>query len=318
VAIPAQPSPVRVLYIAGSGRSGTTFLGHLLGQAEGVCYVGEVMQARASLDTQRCGCGVPLRECDFWTAVRRHAGGARLLEASEFFGLGALARWRHLPLTFVYGRRRRLESLYGEHWRGCERLYRAITEATGCEVVVDSSKAVPYLRMLSLLPELEVHVVHVVRDARAVAYSWQRVKPTPDRFNAVSMKRLARGAAAITWSISNAGAELFGRRVPGAYLRLRYEDIIAEPRASIERILRLVTERRAVLPFVSERVVDLRSTHSVKGNPDRLATGRTELKLDDEWKSRMSRSDHRFVTAMTWPLLVRYGYEARISGDTRT
>src|SRR5262249_55098570 len=99
--------------------------------------------------TQRCGCGLPLRECDFWTAVRRPAGGARLLEASEFFGLGALARWRHLPLTFVYGRRRRLESLYGEHWRGCERLYRGITETTGCEVVVDSSKAVPYLRMLS-------------------------------------------------------------------------------------------------------------------------------------------------------------------------
>src|SRR5262249_51548088 len=185
----------------------------------------------------------PLRECDSGTAGGRPAGGARLLEASEFFGLGALARWRHLPLTFVYGRKRRLESLYGSHWRGCERLYRAITDTTGCEVVVDSSKAVPYLRMLSLVPGLEVHVVHVVRDARAVAYSWQRVKPTPDRFNAVTMKTLARGTAAITWSISNAGAELFGRCVPGRYLRLRYEDMIAEPRPSVERILRLVTER---------------------------------------------------------------------------
>jgi hypothetical protein len=140
-----------------------------------------------------------------------------------------------------------------------------------------------------------------------VAYSWRRRKPTPDRFNAASMKRLAPGRAAITWLINNAGAELFGRRAPGRYLRLRYEDIVERPRASV-RILRTITDRRIELPFVGERMVDLHPTHSLKGNPDRLITGRIELRLDDEWRTRMRPSDYRVVTAMTWPFLVRYGY----------
>jgi hypothetical protein len=35
--------------------------------------------------------------------------------------------------------------------------------------------------MLSLSPGLDVRVVHLVRDARAVANSWLRWKPAPDR-----------------------------------------------------------------------------------------------------------------------------------------
>ena len=60
-----------------------------------------------------------------------------------------------------------------------------------------------------------------------------------------------------------------------------------------------------------ERTIDLRPTHSISGNPDRLRTGPVEIRLDDEWRTGMSRADHRFVTALTWPLLLRYGYLGR-------
>jgi hypothetical protein len=51
--------------------------------------------------------------------------------------------------------------------------------------------------------------------------------------------------------------------------------------------------------------------HSVCGNPDRLRTGVVELEDDDEWTAAMSGADRRFVTAMAWPLLLRYGYLGR-------
>ena len=39
-----------VLYITGSGRSGTNVLGHILGQVEGFCFVGGAMYAAARCD----------------------------------------------------------------------------------------------------------------------------------------------------------------------------------------------------------------------------------------------------------------------------
>ena len=298
----------RVLYIAGSGRSFTTLLGHILGQVEGVTYVGEAMYGGESLAARRCGCGVALSACPFWLAVRDAAGEGRRLEAPEFFGLGRYARWRHVPWSLLPGGRRRLEARYGEHWHGCRRLYETVAALSGAEVLVDSSKSLPYGRMLSLIPGLDVRVVHLVRDPRAVAHSWNRFKPAPDRFSAPFMGRRARGRAALFWMASNAGAELFFRQRRGAYLRLRYEDLAERPRESIDRIVRLATDRAVRAPFVDARTVRLRATHSISGNPDRLQTGLVEVRPDLRWKTAMPAADRRVVTALTWPFLVRYRY----------
>jgi len=55
---------LKILYIAGVSHCGSTFLGALLGQLEGVFFAGELAHAGRSveLDT-RCGCGERLREC---------------------------------------------------------------------------------------------------------------------------------------------------------------------------------------------------------------------------------------------------------------
>src|SRR4028119_1802817 len=55
-----------------------------------------------------------------------------------------------------------------------ERLYRAIQRVSGAGVIVDSSKRFSYAVLLSLLPFGDLRVVHLVRDSRAVAYSWAR------------------------------------------------------------------------------------------------------------------------------------------------
>ena len=312
-----------VLFITGAGRSCTTLLGHILGQIKGFCFVGEASHAWRMVGDRICGCGTRLEECDFWATVRRRAGVRHVPPPSEFFALGRLARWRHLPLTFLPGRERRLESRYGPSWKACERLYEMAAAVSGAEVVVDSSKSVPYARALDLLPGLDVRIVHLVRDARAVAHSRRQPKPVPDR-GGLYMEQRAPFWSALSWNVSNAGAELFCR-APGRYVRLRYEDLAEHPRDAVERILRLVSLPRSSqapaaragargsldLPFVDERTVELGPTHSLKGNPDRLKTGPVEVKLDARWKTEMTLADRRLVTALTWPLLARYGYLSR-------
>jgi hypothetical protein len=46
----------------------------------------------------------------------------------------------------------------------------------------------------------------------------------------------------------------------------------------------------------------------MSGNPQRFETGPTELRSDVEWKRTMPAAPRAAVTAMTLPLLIRYGY----------
>jgi hypothetical protein len=79
----------------------------------------------------------------------------------------------------------------------------------------------------------------------------------------------------------------------------------------VGRLAELVGEAPTRLPFRSETSVRLRPTHSVSGNPNRFATGTVEVRADDEWVKHMRRTDRALVTALTWPLLLRYEYALR-------
>lgn len=302
--------PIDVLYIACKGRSGGTVLGRILGEIRGFCFVGETNLApRVLLERRLCGCGLRFEDCATWSAVRRRVGGGAdpALDAG-LFGFGQALRSRHFPLAALPGGDGPLTRRLAGDLAACERLYLAIHTTMGAQVIVDSSKSPSYGYLLSLVPGLRFHLVHLVRDPRAVAYSWRRPKRSPD----VPGERhdVQRGSfySAWTWVLSNLWAELCWRRAPGRRLRLRYEDFVARPRESMTRIVALVRKEPADLPFVGERSVLFHAGHTVAGSTNRFLTGPIELALDDEWKTRMRPGDLRLVTALTWPLLLRYGY----------
>ena len=70
--------PTVVLYIAGTGRSGSTLLASILGEVEGVFAAGEVryLWQRGLAERRLCGCGVPVRDCPVWTVGELYIAGA--------------------------------------------------------------------------------------------------------------------------------------------------------------------------------------------------------------------------------------------------
>jgi hypothetical protein len=62
------------------------------------------------------------------------------------------------------------------------------------------------------------------------------------------------------------------------------------------------------LSFLHDGEVDLPSGHIPAGNRMRLLSGTLSLRVDDAWKRELDPKARRLVTAMTWPLLRRYGY----------
>jgi len=72
---PADPSPP-VVYVAGSGRSGSTILERVLGQMPGFVNVGELIDLyRRPPEGERCGCGLAFTACPFWLGVGKRAFG---------------------------------------------------------------------------------------------------------------------------------------------------------------------------------------------------------------------------------------------------
>lgn len=251
-----------------------------------------------------------------WAPVLEHAfGGPEGVDARAMARVQSTStRPRHIPLMLTRGGGKLLRSRWTEQYRDALGLfYRGISSVTGSRVVVDSSKLPLYGRVLGEVPGVERYVVHLVRDPRAVAYSWLRKKrSTPAGRNLAYMPQHHPVESSLEWDLCNVAAEGLRNDAPGRYLMLRYEDFVERPRTAVERILRLVGKESRSLPFVSEREVELRGpNHNVGGNPSRFRTGFMELRPDTEWITGMKWSDRRLVTALTLPFLARFGYGAR-------
>ena len=313
----ASAEKIKVLYIAGSGRSGSTILANILGQIEGFFPVGEFVYVWKRLVNEgTCSCGTRFGECEVWRPVLERAfGGTKSVDARAMDRVQRTStRPRYIPLTFAKRGEGLLRSRWTEEYKealGC--LYREVSNVTGSRVIVDSSKLPLYGRVLGEVPGVERYVVHLVRDPRAVAYSWLRKKrSTPAGRGLAYMPQHHPVESSLEWDLCNVAAEGLREDAPGRYLMLRYEDFVEGPRQAVGRILSLVGEEPRSLPFVSERGVELRGpNHNVGGNPNRFRTGPVELRPDTEWTRRMNGGSRRLVTALTLPLLARFGYGAR-------
>lgn len=301
---------VRVLYIGGSGRSGSTLVDRVIGQLPGFFSAGELnVIAWAGVGQNRlCGCGAPFNACPFWTRVGDDAFGGwnhvdrdELRRASASSYPGALrAILGHAPQSD-----RGNQSLL---WR----LYDAVSRAANGATVIDSSKDPTYVAQLTTIPELDVRAIHLVRDSRGVANSWSKTVTRPDvPGQDVEMLRMNAPQVAVRWILHNTVMELLGRRM--AVSRLRYEDLLGNPRREIARLLAelAMPVGAEALEFIGDSSVRLEPNHTVMGNPMRMQTGDVPLRLDDTWRSTMPAIPKAIVTASTWPFLVRYAYPLR-------
>jgi Sulfotransferase family len=304
-----------VVFIAGYARSGSTLVERMLGQIDGFESFGELRHVwfRSFGENQLCGCGRPFRDCPFWIDVVADgfAGFDRIDSTSVERAQHTVDAFVNIPRILVGGwpkgyRRRLMEYLNA---LGC--LYRSIYRVSGARYLVDASKDPQHAYILRLIPDIDVRVVHLVRDSRGVAFSWRRIRQRPEIFwERRLMPRYPVARTAMAWRVTNAGAEV-ARRLGMPYVGVRYEDLIVDPRRQLLRILdRLALEGPRDLGFLGEGTASLGPSHSVSGNPMRFATGEVPLRLDDEWQRAMRTVDWSVVTALTRSALRRYGYPA--------
>lgn len=306
---------VKVLYIAGFLRSGSTLLDRILGQVPGLTPVGELtyLWEEGLLQNLPCGCEERLSECAFWRSVIEDGyGGLKGAAPEVTLELKRrVDRMRHIPQLMSRLKAPEYRGRLEEYKAQLGKLYQAINNVTESQVIVDSSKSASYAYVLANLDNIDLYVVHLVRDSRAVAYSWRKkkLKYRADSGETVYMDRYSPGKSARGWLRANLLAEPL-RFYAAGYKRVLYEDLISSPETKVAEILKLVGKQDEKLPFIEDNTVTLSTNHTVAGNSNRFQSGTVELRSDNEWQFRMSPPDYRKVTAMTWPLLVKYGYSS--------
>jgi hypothetical protein len=314
-----MPVP-RLIYLGGLGRSGSTLVERLLAGLPGVCSVGEVVHLwqRGVAQDERCGCGEPFSGCAFWRDVGAAAfGGWAELDVERVAALRATVdRTRHIPLLAAPVLRPAIRGDLAEYLGYYARVYAAIAKVSGCPVVVDSSKHASLAFCLRWHSGLDLRVVHVVRDSRAVAFSWARQVRRPDAATPSYMARYSPTAAAGHWNAQNGAFQLLASQgVPT--LRVRYEDVATAPAVALARIAEFagIDAGGRDFGFLSAEGganwARLDVAHTASGNPMRFTTGKVAIRRDDKWRTAMPPSHRRTVTALTLPLLARYGYPRR-------
>jgi hypothetical protein len=317
----AQPGPsVRaptVVYIAGSGRSGSTILERALGEMACFVNVGELIDLfrRVAPRAERCGCGLIFPECPFWAAVGAQAfGGWEPQHVASVHDLQRrIARQRHLPQLLALphsGRRFRGDlARYGQIHAS---LYRAIAAQAGAAHIVDASKW-PVQALALARAGIDVRVIHLVRDLRGVVYSLTKQDVTrPHTVHETDlMWHYSPANAAFRWALCQSETELL-RRCGLPVTRMHYEDFIRQPQLSMEKALTGLglPPRPPDLAHIRGRHIVLGRSHGLSGNPSRFQEGDLRLRADEEWRSRMPARDRRIVTAIGLPHLVRYRQHA--------
>jgi hypothetical protein len=308
---------LKILFIAGNGRSGSTILHNILGQLDGFCALGELryIWERGVLKNWLCGCGVPFHECPMWQQTMAAAfGGLEAIDAREMFRFTESFRIQDLPFMLLPGRQKKEMERLRPYLDRLASLYHAIQSTTGSRVIVDSSKNPSYGYLLRFIPGTELYVLHFIRDSLGAAYSWSKKKEFQP---GVYMARKKPIKSALQWNARNLATELFLPAQPERFMRLRYEDFIENPQTSIAAILNMLGETEVALPFTASHTVELnQANHSVFGNAVRFQQGPVALHLDNRWRTKMARKHKLAVTALTWPLRLRYGY-LRLTGLRR-
>lgn len=291
----------RVLYVVGTGFTGSTLLSFLLNAHPEIATVGEATGPYAQWNDQRtypCSCGKTLADCEFWGRVAAEMQGRGFAFGPNRWGLdfqlarGRLARQllsqslRHggldalrddLVLSVPACRRTLSEAA-----RRNEALVASVLAVSGKRVFLDASKDPVRARYLLRLTGLDLRVLHLVRDAPGFVSSFV---PNADG-------TLGRGIR--YWNRMVGHANRLAARLPAdRFLRVRYEDLCSQTDAELARIARFAGLAPRPGP------VDFRApNHHVIGNRMRIA-GSSEVALDERWRERLTDGELREILRRT-------------------
>ena len=310
---PGMQTPIPYVCMPGSPYTGSTLLGMLLGNHPACASIGAAtgLTARVDLSDYLCSCGTKFTDCGFWGRIARRTielehpvtvfekgfwnthvrvSKRRSLNGLLVSSLGnaSLNAARDAVIGKAGPVARRVSEARLSSWS----LARAVLEVTGKSVFVDTARDHQRPRHLAAMPQLDVKVIHLVRDPRGNVASIMK-------HTGVGVRKAAR-----QWRHYNVEADRIRRRFGmDSWMRLRYEDLCNDPQATLDRVSRFI----GVEPVPISALLEPSERHVI-GNSMRLrALG--EIREDLSWREALGTRDLRTISRVAGTTSQRLGYE---------
>jgi hypothetical protein len=267
----------KVIYIVGSGHSGSTLLDLLLGSHSRIESVGEARGIGRIMTSDRnprvhsgglkniCTCGALFTECQFWHPIAERIR-ARGFDEDTFLQVSSSAETDN------------------------EIFISEVLRQSGKSVYAESTKSVPRLEALRRVRSLNVFVVHLIRDGRAIAYS-----------NLLKGRNLYKWAH--RWSRQNIAILREKDRTGDQWITVRYEDLVARPVEEMKAIMKFAGEEFEPGQMMFSSFVH----HNLAGNRMRHF-GSSEIRPDTNYLRALTPQQWLITTAIAYPGLVACGY----------
>lgn len=272
-----EQTAVKVIYVAGYGRSGSSLLDRLLSAATGATSCGELSLLFSWADHGRaCACGAPMSACALWgdvlaTVCRR--SGRSLADLHAITQAAELHDRRVDEWASVWGL-----------------VFEALAERE-ISSVVDSSKTARGRRRPQLLRELNgVDVygyVHLSRELPAVIHSRRRGNNVKLEDGKWSGSPTVNSLRAVTgWWRANKAARRMSR-LAGAASYVTYEQLATNPAGAVSRILSDL--HLAPEAGVTRASLTQGSWHTVGGNRFLRTAWDGDIRLDEKWRRELGQ-----------------------------
>ncbi len=277
-----------ILYLLGSGRSGTTLLATILNSTNDISTTGELHQFYTYLQNKSsCSCGALLNECKFWRLVVKDMD----LSKDEIQNFQKRQNneegHRYIP-SIILGRKASEDYILSQ-----ENLFNSIENHTTKKWVLDSSKYIGRFLLLKQMPSLKLKGIYVIRDVRGVINSFNKQVQTP-----------RKPISTILYYILT---NCFGQLVCWMnkdVIKVKYEDFIDNPHEHVQRIYNILLDQN----HNDDALNDVfQMPHIIGGN--RLKSSKTiKIKKDTAWKTTISRPKQilYYLLCLPFMLLNRY------------
>lgn len=302
----------KIVFIGGSGRSGSTLLDLLLNRNSLIHGVGEFFRLNQDANTNRepCTCGKPVLECPFWLEVQKEIqqeiGDDSDPELLKSFEIDCYKRDKGLVGNVVQASSLALGSgwlhrmVTGSFLPRSEQavknslaVYRAIRRVSNCPVILESTKCPRRLKELYLAEPESFKLIYLVRDGRAVAASSMRRVGMSMHASASEWERWNRRSWWAQWSIPD-----------DQKILVHYEDVCLSTEETLQKICEFIG-----LPYEAS-MMELRKeeSHSLGGNPMRFRLEESTIRLDEQWRDQLTEKDLKVFDSIAGKMNRKFGY----------
>lgn len=297
---------IKIVYLTGFWFSGATILGRSLKSSDDVIYVGEIRDywSKGLKKNEQCSCGNRFADCDFWTKVTeeyiKSFPSVDIEKISKDLNkLEKTSNYFKLTKYFRNKADNHVGQLLDTYIKHTEKLYEIISNVSGKNIIVDSSRLPGRLLALSLSAKIEIFPIYIIRDPRGVINSL--IKKDFRNYGEI---RTSIFRHILTWNAKNLlSLDSIKKLSSTGTMYLWYENFTRNSAKILERIKNNL-DCSLNYEIENDKVsLHLEPGHVFTGNRSRHDTGKITISEDEKWKKELSWLKKVLITITSVPLL---------------